>query len=167
MDGQRCIKLETTTSGSAVQLYTSFTPIHPSIIAHRHIFCLFGLFVCGKSCFHLLRQLQALIKSCTILFDQVLHNASLRKQPVSAVSHKAGLWTQMWQRLHRCLTGHRILTTVFHTCDRLESKYAAVLVGLPLSVMISISRGWGVVPKQKRWEKGMYTFCIRVCVLGI
>ena len=49
--------------------------------------------------------------------------------------------------------GHRILS---HTCDRRESKYAAeVLVGLTLSVMISISRGWGVVPKQRRWEKGM------------
>ena len=58
-------------------------------------------------------------------------------------------------------------SSAFHTCDRRESKYAEVLVGLPLSVMISISRGWGVVPKQKRWEKGMYTFCIRVCVLGI
>ena len=54
--------------------------------------------------------------------------------------------------------------TVFHTCDRRESKYAEVLVGLPLSVMISISRGWGVAPKQKRWEKGMCTQFVFECV---
>ena len=58
---------------------------------------------------------------------QMLHKASLWKQPVSGVSHSsAGLWTQMWRGQHRCwrlvkfFFGHILANFGHfeHRCDR-------------------------------------------------